>query len=631
MEILNKAKHLISKPISISKVVLTVLNLLLVTPILYMETFYIIRLVTLTISSRLFVFFVLLTLPAIFSLRYFWEYNIKTIKFFKQTTFTFFLVVTNIGGLFVGYLGIFYGLLIAGIFAIIMPLLFYALFYLDTKKEDRGKSFKDEARIILRHLFEPIPYRAKFFIPVLAVILITGGSYIIYHNFSLTELKRNLINWQIDKEQNYLDLKEKIGLVKKYPLPLEKTISSVDLVLNNGEKKWVFSHDSQSYADALSYTSYKLLEKIFDSGDSLYYFEEKQLYKYEKKLKKISKIELPVGEFKEVFFILLNKSKVIISSYGDNLSYLFDLQTEQFSELTSLNKINKKIFAVPGLVSALSDTQFVLRWVYMEGGGEIDLFNVTTKETKFLTQSGYWGSKNVYIAFVDGKLITADRFMTSASDNSYPEFVRYLDFYAIDPLSGEKTILIPEGSLPSDINDVYYDKDKEQIVFRGSRDDNFYYYLWDTGQKKIISWDGKISPEEYKNYISPYDQFMKANKEYVEISSKTIKIDSLKVIIFGTNNLSDNLYIAAKDKEGTDLQILLVSELIKQAKLNANAVEYFFSDPDPKSKSIRPKLINDRFISFRLYFKTPKKTDYLLGFIDIKQGKIYLENNFLTK
>lgn len=385
-----------------------------------------------------------------------------------------------------------------------------------------------------------------------------------------------------------------------------------------------------------------LLQSLKETKNSFYFLKSNKLYKYAKSSKEIVTIEFPKSvnnnsdNEESLSFNLseLSSSKLLISlfaNYSKKGTFIYDENSNNWTPVSYFNDSCKSVYCgSPTLLDKLSESEYL----FMQSGGDacwwagtISYFNLDTISAKKVLQfkNGCGNSDSLsYIGVIDGKIFMAQQILQENNDIGVN--ASYESLYTVNPISGEKTLLISKQAMPKDINRMQVDESKMNIILSDSSGNQHSFNLADNKLTKLEEKEKQLTQEESDKVAEEkLKEFSDKNKDDIVVSITKIPVTAVKNVKY------DYYTLAGTDSDG-DLVSFIAIYQIYQAfdEKDTNTIFYDFDKNIIKQK-------NDNEVQFRIIKKKrsikPNETEVDMGYADalfyLKTGELgIVDNNF---
>ena len=347
-----------------------------------------------------------------------------------------------------------------------------------------------------------------------------------------------------------------------YPATGLVEIGQVKLFKFITKKAYLPTKDGEYVLGGVSYYSgqvappnlYYLDDKIRETPSSLYFFQggayESVFKRYDKKTQEISNFPLPIpsNELSPTAIVRIapiNEKLSLFSIYKSEEpilgyeAFLYNEETNEFKRVKDLEGNCNIIYCgSPYSVKQISD----IRALVFQGGadgcwnaGIVTLLNLQNLSTKLVLRYDYgcMREKDAYVGMLsDKRLVTASHISASLMDELAGEI--YTSVSTVDPMSGNKQVIITAEEMPKGVKDIRMDKD-DILLF--TSDTSAYRYSSNVG---VSSGEQSINTSDYPAY---YEENLKRTTPY-KISEKEEELKDVmsvlaeKIQVDGSQNLA---------------------------------------------------------------------------------------------
>jgi|GEM_PF-4990408 len=521
----------------------------------------------------------------------------------------------------------------------------------EEKNKSVSKDFSNKRTSIILQLFT----KRKFLLLVaLGLFLIFIFFLVIFLIFNQKTLKLSILQMQIKSlfiqeklEKNVQQTKyDKVEIAQI--APLSKTVFTVRLKTDKGEKQ-IFRRviELMGTVQSIDSTQSEFLNWLSILPDSIIFLRDNSLGFYDKSTKTVNSANLPEDIFKErdkfseiknnaeekesIEFKSEELNSVIVllrffRGYVKHGVYLLNKKDLSLSKIQQFENSCTSVYCTgPWLIKKLSEDEFI----FQQGGGDacwragvIHKYNLESKSLLKLLDytSGCYTEKDDFIGVLGDNIISAKHAWVKDTTNNFGSSTLYQEIYKMDP-NGNKTTLISQTSIPSEIKRLWVIEDTNSIYLSNEKD-KYYLYDFQTDTVKEINKEKVITPTPYPE--KKPDVILKDNSVYLKADLKKVGINKV------TNAKTWNTGLSIIDDEKDEIEALPISFL--EGKFDAERTDSRFKDKLNVYKftdlSYARVLNNDEVIfNGNLRYSTLeglKLIESKTFILNIKTGKIYL-------
>jgi len=372
--------------------------------------------------------------------------------------------------------------------------------------------------------------RKGFISPILlttiAVAIITFG--FLFYKYKSTDSKTNITPDILKKYTEFGDVKLPKLITKSYYLEGK-----------NGNYEVIKLESSTNYLS----NQYVNLHILFDSTEYTLFEKENDLYKYNKNTNEVEKIVMPVPVNTTIDGSQINSNLTLITMNSPTLNYLYNLESNKFTDLTDYNKpCGLYCGGVKFLSFANNDMLFIA-----QGSGDAcwgtDIITTLNIKTFKVTKVGDFdigcrGEKDSFIGTYKDNIITA-------ADTYTDDKVIYRSLNLINVTNNIKTVLLDYSSMPQNIKSIAVGKNDNILLFNSDEGD----YLYNLIEHKLTKADNISS------LLQPYpnlEEVLKMSLQETSLSEiSSVTVEQSKDPTYG--NRYEAFYLTDKNGNKTEL------------------------------------------------------------------------------